>query len=89
MKGETTMKCKTLRKNLKLEIIEKWLKDSDCDVRQAAMNALGDRKIITRTIEPPEKYIRNVITMLLLLHTSPMMHIFGVLSGKNAGQVKQ
>lgn len=39
------MKCKVLRNSVKLEIIEKWLKDSDCDVRQAALNACNGREV--------------------------------------------
>ena len=45
------MKCKTLRKNLKLEIIEKWLKDSDWRVRQAATNACQGRDVPLEIIE--------------------------------------
>ncbi len=38
-------------KKLPLEIIEKWLKDSDCDVRAAAMNACQGRDIPLEIIE--------------------------------------
>jgi hypothetical protein len=34
-----------------LEIIEKWLNDSDCDVRRAAMNACNGRDIPVEIIE--------------------------------------
>ena len=50
------MKCKTLRKNLKLEIIEKWLKDSNGCVRQAAMNACQGRDV---PIEIIEKWLKD------------------------------
>ena len=41
------MKMKTLRKmnSVPLDIIERWLKDEDCDVRQAAMNACNGREV--------------------------------------------
>ena len=45
------MRCKTLRKSLSLEIIEKWLKDSDWRVRQAAMNACNGRDVPLEIIE--------------------------------------
>ena len=45
------MKCKTLRKVLKLETIQKWLKDSDWRVRQAAMNACAGRDVPLEIIE--------------------------------------
>ena len=36
---------------LKLETIERWLKDSNCDVRAAAMNACQGRDVPMETIE--------------------------------------
>ena len=77
------MKCKTLRKKLKLEIIEKWLKDSDCDVRTAAMNALGNRKTITRTIEPPEKVYKKCLNnVIVVAHIPDDAHIRGTVGEK-------
>lgn len=40
------MKCKTLRKVIPVEIINKCLKDDEYNARQAVMNVLGDKKII-------------------------------------------
>ena len=34
-----------MKKELSIEIIERWLKDSDCDVRQAAMNACNGKDV--------------------------------------------
>ena len=47
------MKMKTLRqlKNVPLEVIEKWLKDNDWRVRQAAMNACNGREVPLEVIE--------------------------------------
>ncbi|MGJ7024992.1 DUF5758 domain-containing protein [Petrimonas sulfuriphila] len=39
------------RKQLSLEIIDKWLNDSDCDVRAAAMNACQGKDIPLEIIE--------------------------------------
>ena len=40
-----------MNKTITLEIIEKWLKDSDCDVRHAAMNACNGREVPLEIIE--------------------------------------
>ena len=47
------MKMKTLRKtnSVPLDIIERGLKDEDCDVRQAAMNACNGREVPLDIIE--------------------------------------
>ena len=45
------MKCKILRKHLPLDIIERWLKDSDWRVRTAAMNACNGRDVPLDIIE--------------------------------------
>ena len=34
-----------------LEVIERWLKDDDCDVRAAAMNACQGREVLLEVIE--------------------------------------
>jgi len=39
------------RKQISLETIEKWLKDPDCDVRAAAMNACAGKDVPLETIE--------------------------------------
>ena len=39
------------RKQLSLEVIERWLKDQDCDVRQAAMNACAGKDVPLEVIE--------------------------------------
>ena len=39
------------RKKLSIEVIEKWLKDSACDVRQAAMNACQGKDVPLEVIE--------------------------------------
>lgn len=53
------MKCKTLINDMPIGILEKWLKDSDREVRQAAMNAIGKRNMITRTIDPPKRVYKK------------------------------
>ncbi|MCM1555773.1 MAG: DUF5758 domain-containing protein [Bacteroides sp.] len=45
---------KTMNKKIKdvpLEVIERWLKDSDCDVRAAAMNACSGKDVPLEVIE--------------------------------------
>ena len=39
------------RNKLSIEVIEKWLKDSDCDVRTAAMNACNGKDVPFEVIE--------------------------------------
>ena len=39
------------RKKLSIEVIEKWLKDSACDVRTAAMNACNGKDVPLEVIE--------------------------------------
>ena len=39
------------RKKLSIEVIEKGLKDEDCDVRQAAMNACQGKDVPLEVIE--------------------------------------
>ena len=39
------------KNHVPLEVIERWLKDSDCDVRQAAMNACQGRDVPLKVIE--------------------------------------
>ena len=40
-----------MKKQLSLETIEKWLRDADCDVRQAAMTACQGREVPLEFIE--------------------------------------
>ena len=40
-----------MRKELTLEVIERWLKDPDCDVRAAAMNACQGKDVPLEVIE--------------------------------------
>ena len=40
-----------MRKELPLEVIQQWLKDADCDVRTAAMNACAGRDIPLEVIQ--------------------------------------
>lgn len=65
------MKCKTLRKNLKIDTIQKWLKDSDCDVRQAAMNACAGRDVIIRTIDPPDQVFKKCLNNVIVVAHIP------------------
>ena len=66
------MKCKTLRKNLPMGIIERWLKDSDCDVRQAAMNACKNRiDMIKRTLDVPKKVYKKCWNDVIVVATIP------------------
>ena len=55
---------KNKKKQLSLEIIEKWLKDSDWRVRAAAMNQYKNKGIelpVIRTIEPPETVYKKCV----------------------------
>lgn len=77
------MKCKILRKNLPLDIIERWLKDGDCDVRTAAMNACNGRDIPTRTIDPPKKVYKKCWGgVIVVAHIPDDAHIRGHIGGK-------
>lgn len=77
------MKCKTIRTSLSLPEIERWLKDGDCDVRQAAMNALGDRNMVTRTIDPPERVYKKCWGDVIVVAEIPKdAHIRGSIGQK-------
>lgn len=65
-----------MKKELSLTIIEKWLKDSDCDVRAAAMNACqknGIKTPITRTIEPPKLVYKKCLCGIIVVAEIPEM----------------
>ena len=62
------------RKKLSIEVIEKWLKDSDWDVRVAAMNACKENGIpipTIRTIEPPQKVYKKCIGGVIVVAEIP------------------
>jgi hypothetical protein len=48
--GSNSLEKRTI-KDIPLEVIERWLKDSDCDVRSAAMNACQGKDIPLEVIE--------------------------------------
>ena len=59
---------------LSLEVIEKGLKDEDCDVRAAAMNACKANNIpvpVIRTIEPPELVYKKCIGGIIVVASIP------------------
>ncbi len=63
------------QKELSLEIIEKWLKDSDCDVRAAAMNACQKNGIeipTIRTIEPPKRVYKKCLCGIIVVAEIPI-----------------
>lgn len=62
------------RKKLPLEVIERWLKDPDWRVRQAAMNACTERGIpipIIRTFEPPERVYKKCVADVIVVAEIP------------------
>ena len=62
------------RKKLSIEVIEKWLKDSDWRVRAAAMNACKENGIpipTIRTIEPPQKVYKKCIGGVIVIAEIP------------------
>ena len=66
-----------------LEIIERWLKDENCDVRQAAMKMAGDKGMVTRMIEPPEKVYKKCLGDVIVVAEIPNdAHIRGCTNGK-------
>ena len=44
-------KSKKSKKDVPLEVIQQWLRDPDCDVRQAAMNACAGRDVPLEVIQ--------------------------------------
>lgn len=77
------MKEKKLKDSVSLELIEKGLKDSNCDVRLAAMNALGNRDMVTRTIDPPERVYKKCLGDVIVVAEIPKdAHIRGSIGQK-------
>ena len=63
-----------MKKQLPLETIEKWLKDNDWHVRQAAMNwykAAGLPIPLVRTIEPPDKVYKKCVGGVIVIAEVP------------------
>ena len=62
------------KKQPSLDVIQLWLKDSDCDVRAAAMNACQVNGIeipVIRTIEPPEYVFKKCVGGVIVVATIP------------------
>jgi hypothetical protein len=77
------MNTKKLKDVVDLKTIERWLKDGDCDVRQAAMNALGKRNMVTRTIDPPNKVYKKCLNNVIVVAEIPKdAHIRGSIGQK-------
>ena len=74
------------KKDVPLETIERWLKDPDCDVRAAAMNACQKNGVAvppTRTIEPPELVYKKCAADVIVVAEIPKdAHIRGTYGGK-------
>ena len=61
-------------KDVPVEIIERGLKDEDCDVRQAAMNACKENEIpipVIRTIEPPALVYKKCVADVIVVAEIP------------------
>ena len=61
-------------KDVPLEVIELGLKDSDCDVRSAAMKLYEERGIpvpVTRTIEPPALVYKKCVASVIVVAEIP------------------
>ena len=76
----------TKNHQLKLETIERWLKDADWRVRAAAMNACQKRGIPfppSRTFEPPEKVYKKCLSGVIVVAEIPQdAHVRGKAGGK-------
>ena len=58
--------------NLPLETIERGLRDGDCDVRAAAMNACQGRDVpASRTFEPPKIVYKKCISEVIVCAVIP------------------
>ena len=73
-------------KDVPLEIIEKWLKDGDCDVREAAMNACKKNGIqipVIRTVEPPARVYKKCSFGVIVVAEIPVTaQVRGTATGK-------
>ena len=61
-------------KDIPLEVIEKWLKDGDCDVRTAAMNACQKNGVeipIIRNFEPPKNVYKKCLLGIIVVAEIP------------------
>ena len=61
-------------KDVPLEVIEKWLRDSDWRVRAAAMNACQQNGLpvpLIRTFEPPEMVYKSCLNGVIVEATIP------------------
>lgn len=59
------------KRQIPLEVIERWLTDSDCDVRAAAMKACNGRSDIIRTIEPPQTVYKKCLGGVIICAEIP------------------
>lgn len=74
-----------MKRQLSVDVIERWLKDSDCDVRQAAMYACQGRTDVptVRTFEPPEKVYKQCLCGVIVVAKIPQdAHVRGTPEGK-------
>ena len=73
-------------KDVPLDVIERGLKDGDCDVRVAAMNACKSNGIpipIIRTIEPPDLVYKKCVANVIVVASIPKdAQVRGRLGGK-------
>lgn len=62
------------KKQIPLEVIQAGLKDADCDVRRAAMNACQENGIpipVIRTIEPPNFVYKRCVADVIVVAEIP------------------
>ena len=62
------------KKELPIDVIDRWLKDSNCNVRTAAMNACKANKItvpVIRTIDPPNLVYKKCIGGIIVVASIP------------------
>ena len=73
-----------MKKQLSLETIEKWLRDADWRVRQAAMNACPGREgAISRTFEPPKEVYKKCFGgVIVCAHIPADAHVRGMAGRK-------
>ena len=73
-------------KDVPLDVIERGLKDGDCDVRTAAMNACNNKGIevpVIRTIEPPKKVYKKCAGGVIVIAEIPKdAEVRGTKNGK-------
>lgn len=79
------MKCKTIRTSLSLPEIERWLKDGDWRVRQAAMNACAGRDVIVVAEIPDDAHIRGSIGQKCRASKAKIVDIIGDFGGTKIG----